>query len=349
MTARVAGTAVALPPHYARQDEILARLQAAWSGDHFNPDRLEQLHRNSQVQGRYLALPIDRYLELDTFAKRNDAWICAATELGAEAASAALTRAGLKPRDIDHLFFVSTTGIGTPSIDARLVNRLGFRPNVKRTPIFGLGCVAGAAGIARAAEVLRGNPGQRALLVSVELCSLTLQAQDTSVANVIASGLFGDGAAAVVLSADDGPGPRVIDTEAALYPNTERIMGWDVVDTGFKIVLSAEIPQLTRAVVGGDVARLLSRHGLMPSAIAHWIAHTGGPRVLDAFIEALDLPAAALERSWESLRSVGNVSSASVLFVLDAFLRDDAGRAGEFGVLLAMGPGFCSEMALLQW
>jgi alkylresorcinol/alkylpyrone synthase len=349
MTVRVAGTAVALPPHYARQDEILALLQTAWSGDHFNPDRLEQMHRSTQVQGRYLALPLHQYFTLDTFAKRNDAWICAATEVGAEAAIAALTRAGLQPRDIDHLFFVSTTGIGTPSIDARLVNRLGFRANVKRTPIFGLGCVAGAAGIARATDVLRGHPGQRALLVSVELCSLTLQAQDTSIANVIASGLFGDGAAAVVLCADDGPGPRVVDTEAALYPNTERIMGWDVVDTGFKIVLSADIPQLTRACVGGDVDRLLSRHGLTRTDISHWVAHTGGPRVLEAFSEALALPAAALERSWQSLRNVGNVSSASVLFVLDAFLREDAGRAGEFGVLLAMGPGFCSEMALLQW
>ena len=349
MTVRVAGTAVALPPHYARQDEILARLQTAWSGNHFNPDRLEQLHRNSQVQGRYLALPIDRYPALDTFAKRNDAWLAAATDLGAEAASAALIRAGLVARDIDHLFFVSVTGIGTPSIDARLVNRLGFRANVKRTPIFGLGCVAGAAGIARAADALRGNPGQRALLVSVELCSLTLQAQDTSVANVIASGLFGDGAAAVVLCADDGPGPRVIDTEAVLYPGTERVMGWDVVDTGFKIVLSAEVPELARAHVGGDVERLLSRHRLKPRAIRHWIAHTGGPRVLEAFSEALALPAGALERSWRSLRSVGNLSSASVLCVLDAFLRDDVGRPGEFGVLLAMGPGFCSEMALLQW
>ncbi len=340
---------MALPRHYASQEEIWAQLQAVWSRDHFNPERLEQLHRHTRVQGRYLALPLDRYLELDTFGKRNDVWLAAATDLGAEVASAALTRAGLGPRDIDHLFFVSVTGIGTPNIDARLVNRLGFRTNVKRTPIFGLGCVAGVAGIARATDALRGYPGQRALLISVELCSLTIQAQDTSVANVIASGLFGDGAAAVVLCADDGPGPRVMDTEAVFYPDTERMMGWDVVDTGFKIVLSAKVPELARAHVGDDVGRFLARHGLVPGAIKHWMAHTGGPKVLEAFSDALALPAGALDRSWQSLESVGNLSSASVLCVLDAFLRDEAGRPGEFGVLLALGPGFCSEMALLQW
>ncbi|MDP1891161.1 MAG: 3-oxoacyl-[acyl-carrier-protein] synthase III C-terminal domain-containing protein [Gemmatimonadaceae bacterium] len=346
---RVAATATALPPHYASQDDILATLRDYWGAAHFNVDRLEDLHRSTQVMGRHLALPLADYPALDSFAKRNDAWIRVATDLAEQAAADALRSAGLVPADIDHLFFVSTTGVATPGIDARLVNRLGFRPNVKRTPLFGLGCVAGAAGIARAADYLRAFPGQRALLVSVELCSLTMQHADTSMANIIASGLFGDGAAAAILSADDGPGPRVVATDAVFYPGTELIMGWDVIDSGFKLMLSPQVPVMAREHVGGDVARFLATHGLTRQDIAQWVAHTGGPKVLEAFQEALDLPAGALDRSWESLRAVGNLSSASVLFVLDDLLRSGTARPGDRGMLLAMGPGFCTEMALLQW
>jgi len=346
---RIAATATALPAHYASQDDILAALRDYWGAAHFNVDRLEDLHRSTQVMGRHLALPLADYPALDTFAKRNDAWIRVATDLAEQVAADALRAAGLVPADIDHLFFVSVTGIATPSIDARLVNRLGFRPNVKRTPIFGLGCVAGAAGIARAADYLRAFPGQRALLISVELCSLTMQHADTSMANVIASGLFGDGAAAVVLAADDGPGPRVLASDAVFYAGTERIMGWDVIDTGFKIVLSSQVPAIAREHVGGDVTRFLAAHGLARSDITHWVAHTGGPKVLEAFQEALALPAGAIDRSWESLRTVGNLSSASVLFVLDDLLRAGTARPGDRGLLLAMGSGFCTEMALLQW
>lgn len=346
---RIAATATALPAHYASQDDILAALRDYWGAAHFNVDRLEDLHRSTQVTGRHLALPLAEYPALNTFAKRNDAWIRVATDLAEQVAADALRAAGLVPTDIDHLFFVSVTGVATPGIDARVVNRLGFRPNVKRTPIFGLGCVAGAAGIARAADYLRAFPGQRALLISVELCSLTMQHADTSIANVIASGLFGDGAAAVMLSADDGPGPRVVASDAVFYPGTERIMGWDVVDTGFKIVLSSQVPAVALEHVGGDVARFLATHGLTRHDIAQWVAHTGGPKVLEAFQVALDLPADALARSWESLRAVGNLSSASVLFVLDDLLRSATARGGDRGVLLAMGPGFCTEMALLRW
>jgi alkylresorcinol/alkylpyrone synthase len=349
VSVRILATGTALPRHYASQGEILARLRTVWSRDHFNPERLAQLLAHSQVAGRYLALPIDAYQPLDSFQKRNDAWLRVGTELGVQAVQAALARARMQASEIDHLFFVSVTGIGTPNIDARLMNRVGFRPNTKRTPIFGLGCVAGAAGIARATDTLRGAPGQAALLLSVELCSLTIQAQDTSVANVIASGLFGDGAAAVVLREGGDEGPRVIDTEAVFYPNTERVMGWDVIDTGFKIVLSPKVPEIAREHVAADVDRLLARNGLRRRDVAHWLAHTGGPRVLDAFGAALGLDPPALARSWASLQRTGNLSSASVLFVLDAFLQEGVGAPGDRGVLLAMGPGFCSEMALLEW
>lgn len=347
----VAAAASALPPHYADQDTILAAFREAWGRQHFNVDRLEQLHRAVRVGGRHLALPIADYQRLRTFAARNDAWIAAATELGEVAIRRALDRAQLEPAQIDHVFFVSVTGIATPSIDARLVGRLGLRPDVKRTPIFGLGCVAGAAGLARASDYVRAFPRQNAVLLSVELCSLTLQLEDFSVANLIASGLFGDGAAAVVLAGGErgAAGPRVTATRSVFYPGTERVMGWDVVDSGFKVVLSSAVPQVVREHIRGDVDSFLSAHGLARGDIRHWLCHTGGPKVLEAFAAALELPEAALARSWESLRTVGNLSSASVLFVLAETLAAGEAKPGDRGLLLAMGPGFCAELVLLEW
>ncbi len=348
---RVLGVARTLPEHFATQSELLAALRALWQREHFNVDRLEELHRSVQVGGRHLALPLAEYETLTTFQARNDAWTRAAVDLGERSVRQVLAATGLSAVDVDHIFFVTVTGLATPSIDARLVNRLGFRPDVKRTPIFGLGCVAGAAGVARASDYLRAFPGQTALLLSVELCSLTLQREDVSVANVVASGLFGDGAAAVVLRGGEvgGAGPAVVATASVFYPETERIMGWDFVDSGFKVVLSPKVPELVARNIRGDVDRFLAAHGLDRSHINHWIAHTGGPKVLQAFERALELPDAALRRSWASLRGVGNLSSASVLFVLSELMESGEARPGDLGLLMAMGPGFCAELVLLRW
>ncbi len=279
--------------------------------------------------------------------------------MGEAAVRDGLARAGLGPADVDHLFFVTVTGISTPSLDARLVNRLRLPARVKRTPIFGLGCMAGAAGVARASDVLRAFPGEVAVMLSVELCSLTLQQEDLSVANVVATGLFGDGAAAVVLGGGERPPapgepdrprrPRVLATRSIFYPDTEWVMGWDVVDTGFKVVLSARVPEVIEERIGGDVDRFLSDHGLARGRLRHWIAHTGGPRVLEAFRCSLGLPDAAIARSVRARREVGNLSSASVLFVLGDHLDAGEAREGDLGVLAAMGPGFASELVLLGW
>lgn len=340
-----------LPPHYAPQDQIIGALRDLWATRHFNIERLEELHRSVQVDGRFLALPIEQYPSLVTFQQRNDAWIQVATDLGEQVVRKALERTGLTPRDVDHVFFVTVTGIATPSIDARLMNRLGMRPDMKRTPIFGFGCVAGAAGTARASDYLRAWKGQTALLVAVELCSLTLQREDLSIPNIIASGLFGDGAACVVLQGAEraSAGPRIVATRSVLYPHTERIMGWDVVDSGFKVVLSAKVPQLVREFIRRDVDGFLGEHGLTRKDVKHWVAHTGGPKVLQAFEEALELAPDTLEHSWASLREVGNLSSASVLFVLGDMLESGKARPGDWGVMMAMGPGFCAELVLLRW
>nr|AYM52669.1 naringenin-chalcone synthase [Aggregicoccus edonensis] len=341
----------ALPQHYASQEQLIAAFRELWATQHFNLERLEDLHRAVRVTGRYLALPLEEYTPLVRFQQRNDAWIRVATELSEKVVRDALGQAGLTPRDVDHLFFVTVTGLATPSIDARLVNRMGFRADVKRTPIFGLGCVAGAAGVARAADYLRAFPGHVALVISTELCSLTLQREDLSIPNIIASGLFGDGAACAVLEGAEraSQGPRVVASRAVLYPDTERIMGWDVVDTGFKVVLSAKVPQLVRDKLRGDVEPFLAEHGLTVRDVKHWVAHTGGPKVLEAFQDTLELPQEALARSWASLNEVGNLSSASVLFVLGETLAAREARPGDWGVLMAMGPGFCSELVLLRW
>ncbi len=341
----------ALPPHYADQEQLIAAFRKLWARQHFNLDRLEQLHRSVRVSGRHLALPIDAYEGIRSFAEANRAWTECAVSLGADAIERALSAAGLRAADVDQIFFTTVTGIAAPSIDARLVNRLGLRPDVKRTPMFGLGCVAGAAGVARASDTLRGAPGEIALLVSVELCSLTLQREDLSIPNIIASGLFGDGAAAVVLGGADRVqhGPQVVATRSVFYPDTEWVMGWNVVESGFQVVLSAQVPNLVRERIRGDVDAFLAGHGLQRGDIAHWICHPGGPKVLEAFAESLEQPREAFARTWRSLEAVGNLSSASVLFVLGDTLAEAGAAPGDFGLLLAMGPGFCSELVLLRW
>ena len=351
----VASVGRALPPHFVDQETLIAAFRDLWSAQHFNVQRLEDLHRAVNVSGRHLALPLSEYRPLETFRQRNDAWIRVARVLGAEATGRALRGAKMLPSDLDHLFFITVTGIATPSVDALLVNELRLRTDVKRTPIFGLGCVGGAAGVARAADYLRAFPDQVAVLLSVELCSLTLQREDLSIPNIIASGLFGDGAAAVVLlgagraQRSELRGPRVLATRSIFYPDTERIMGWDVVDTGFKVVLSAKVPNLVRDRIRGDVDDFLRHAGIDRARIRHWVAHTGGPKVLSAFEEALELPRDALQRSHRSLRETGNLSSASVLFVLGELLESGEAKPGDLGLMVGMGPGFCSELVLLEW
>jgi alkylresorcinol/alkylpyrone synthase len=341
----------ALPKHRADQQTLLAALRKLWGKSRQNPARVDSLFESVRVSQRFLAMPVEDYERHDTFRKCNDAWIRSAVELGEAATREALDRAGLTPTDVDHVFFVTVTGIAVPSVDARLVNRLGLRRDVKRTPIFGLGCVAGASGIARASDYLRAFPGEVALLLSTELCSLTLQRDDLSVANLIAAALFGDGAAAVVLGGGARPssGPRVIATRSIFYPDTERLMGWEVGDAGFKIVLGAGVPEIVYRHLRGDVDEFLTAHQLTRADLRHFIVHTGGPKVLDAVAEALSLPSGALRRSWEALENTGNLSSASVLLVLRELLASGEAKPGDLGLLAAMGPGFCSELVLLRW
>lgn len=348
---KIAGVASAYPKYYYKQDILIDALKLRWGNRLAHPQMLDRLRTRAGVDGRHLALPMDAYDRLGGWGDANTAWIECAQDLGKQALCRALSRAGLAARDIHALFTVSITGIANPSLDARLVNRMGLSPHVKRVPVFGLGCVAGAAGIARAADYVKAYPGQVAALLSVELCSLTLMMKDLSVANVISSVLFGDGAAAVLVTGDDleADGPEVIATRSVFYPDSEYVMGWDICNDGFKIVLSADVPLMVERHLASDVKRFLADHGLTKSQIGSWILHTGGPKVLEATSTALELPEGALDASWQCLRKTGNLSSASVLAVLEEVMLHRRPEPGTWSLLAAMGPGFCSELVLLRW
>ncbi len=348
---RIAAVHGVLPPHQYSQAEITERFADLCLTSSSKRALLQRLHTSASVTTRHLALPLDRYSELADFGASNDAFIEKAVELGAETLLGALNQAGLEPVDVDVVMSTTVTGIAVPSIEARIAAVVGLRPDVKRIPLFGLGCLAGAAGIARLHDFLLGAPDAVGVLVSVELCSLTLQRNDPSTANLVASGLFGDGAAAVVMvganrSAD---GPDVIASRAHLYPDSSRAMGWDIGGSGLKIVLGAEVPDLVSMHLADDVKGLLADFDLEIGDVTGWVAHPGGPKVLQAVETSLGIPREALGVTWRSLEQVGNLSSTSVLHVLRDTLEQCPPPAGTPGVLFAMGPGFCAELVLLRW
>ncbi|MFE7836212.1 type III polyketide synthase [Streptomyces sp. NPDC057474] len=351
----IAAVTTALPPHRYAQEDLTEAI-----GDLCLPsgaDRavLRRLHASAGVRTRHLALPIERYATLGDFGRSNDAWLAAGLDLGEEALTGALKEAGLEPADVDLLVCASVTGVAAPSLDARLAGRMGLRPDVKRLPVFGLGCVAGAAGLARVHDYLRGHPDDTAVLLTVELCSLTLQHRDDSRANLVAGALFGDGAAALVARGSrsgGGPGaagPSVVATRSHLFPETEHLLGWDIGASGFRVVIDAGVPGIVRDHLGRHLRDFLAEHGLTIDDIGSWVCHPGGPRVLSAVTDTLGLPGDALDSAWRSLATVGNMSSVSVLHILRSIRESGRPRPGTWGLLLAMGPGFCAELVLLRW
>jgi alkylresorcinol/alkylpyrone synthase len=329
-------------------------LERIWQGKGVDPDRLEKFHQNMRVQGRYLALPMAAYEQTCGFGEANDAWIRVSLDLGEKVLRNLFTSTRVSPGDIAELITTSVTGIAVPSLDARLMNLIPFKPDLKRLPLFGLGCLGGAAGLARAADYLRGHPTELAVLLSVELCSLTLQREDISISNLVSTGLFGDGAAAVLVAgaeyaSDRLDMPVICDTQSILIPQTEDLMGYAVRDTGFKMILGANVNEVILQNLGPAVQSFLNRNGLDVVKIDYWIVHPGGPKIIDAVQKSLALPARCLDPSRSSLARVGNVSSASVLMILEDVLRQAAPSAGSYGVLMAMGPGFSVELVLLRW
>ncbi|GAA1975275.1 3-oxoacyl-[acyl-carrier-protein] synthase III C-terminal domain-containing protein [Isoptericola halotolerans] len=349
----VLAVAPALPPDVYPQQQISDVIVPLLAPEGPRRRLAHRVHAASGVTTRHLALPIDEYEDLTSFGDANAHFVRVGTDLAEQACRAALADADVAPDEIDLVFFTSVTGIGAPSLDAALVHRLGLRPDVRRVPSFGLGCAGGAAGLAHLHEHLVGHRDRLALLVSVELCSLTFQRDDTSTANLVSSGLFGDGASAVVVAGDDveprsAAGPRLVGTRSHLYPGTAHALGWDVRDTGFGIVLSPELPDLLGAHLAGDVKDLLAPQGLTADDVGTWVVHAGGPKVVDAVRGALDLPESAVARTRATLAAEGNLSSSSVLHVLAATLADGEPAPGEWAVLMAFGPGVATELVLLR-
>ncbi|GIG00211.1 polyketide synthase [Catellatospora citrea] len=351
---QVSAVRLAFPAHRYRQEEIVAEFTAmCLPGEHPGREVFARFGRTTGVQTRHLALPLDQYAGLTGFTQANDAFIEVAQELGEVALREALDAAGVRPDEVDLIATTSVTGLAVPSLDARLATRVGLRPDVKRLPLFGLGCVAGAAGVARLHDYLRAFPDHVAVLLAVELCSLTVQQEDTTPANLVASSLFGDGAAAVVMvggrRAAAVPGrPRVLATRSRLYPDTEQVMGWRIGSSGFRIVLSNEVAPIAERFLGGDVRGFLADHDVDETDVATWICHPGGPKVIDTIEKILDLPSEALLPTRRSLAGRGNLSSVSVLDVLHEAMSGTP-REDQPGLMIAMGPGFCSELVLLRW
>ena len=348
---RIASVAALLPENAHAQSDLTDVLAPLLTADERLWPTIHRVHGSEGIDTRHLALGLGDYEALTTFQLTNDAFLEAGTELAATAATRALDEAGLTPEDVDFLFFTSVTGVGAPSIDVKLATRLGLRSDVKHIPVFGLGCVGGAAGIARVRDYLQGHPRDVALLVSVELCSLTLQRGDASMANIVSSGLFGDGAAVAVMVGAERPegGIEVLDSRSALYPDSLDQLGWDIGGSGFRIVLSPNVADLVEEHLGDDVRALLGAHDLTLGDVTTWVAHTGGPRILEAAARALELPDEAFATSWASLARAGNLSSSAVLHVLADELSAGGQRPGSFGVLFAFGPGVCAEVVLLRW
>ncbi len=333
----------AVPPHTLEQDAVAAFARQVYARSFARYPKLVDVYRNAGIERRYSVRPLEWFADPHDWSERTQAYLDGASALFVEAANAALARAGLNARDVDVIVTVSSTGIATPSLEARVGSEMGFRPSALRVPVFGRGCGGGVAGLALGARLARAAPGEVVLLVAVELCTLAFRGDREAKADVISSALFGDGAAAAVLRVDRQPARLTIgDTAEHTWPGTLDIMGWTVDPIGFGVVLSRSLPRFVEQRMAAPVRRFIKSAQL---TAPHLICHPGGAKVLDAIETALDLQKGTLRDEREVLRGHGNMSAPSVLFVLERALK--RGMRGP-AALSALGPGFTASLLALE-
>ena len=345
----IAATATALPPHTITRDDVKYYMGRVFDIPERRLEAMMAIVDNAQVHNRHAIFPLDYTIEPRALSKTNNEYIEHAVKLGREAAEKCLERAGLKPEDIDLIITVSCTGFMIPSLDAHLIQLMGFRSNIRRMPFTELGCAAGAMALGRAAEYLKAYPGGNVLIIAVELPSLTFQRKDISQANLISSILFGDGAAAVIVSGKEVRGPKILVSETYTFPDSLFAMGFDLRDSGFHILLAKDVPEMIGARIGGLVQGFLERNGRKREDIKGWILHPGGARLLGNVEAKLGLCKCDTQPSWDILGNVGNLSSATILFILQEWLEKRPLQTGEYALAAAFGPGFSAEFLLLQW
>lgn len=345
----IVATATALPPHTITREDMKYYMGRVFDIPERKVEAMMSIVDNAQVHKRHSIFPVDYIVEPRPLSQTNNEYIEHAVKLGREAAEKCLGRAGLKPDEIDLIITVSCTGFMIPSLDAHLINLMGFRSNVRRMPFTELGCAAGAMALGRAADFLTAYPGGNVLIIAVELPTLTFQRKDISQANLISSILFGDGAAAVIVSGKPTRGPKILGSETYTFPDSLGAMGFDLKDSGFHILLAKDVPEMIGAKIGGLVSGFLERHGRKREEIKGWILHPGGARLLRNVETELGLQRSDTQPSWDILGNVGNLSSATILFILQEWLEKRPLQAGEYSVAAAFGPGFSAEFLLLQW
>lgn len=349
MQARILSIATANPPHKVGQPEVRALVQVLFERL-AGLERLLGVFENTGIESRYLSAPLEWFAEPHSFAEKNQLWFETALALSEKASREALGRAGLEPPQIGAVVLVTSTGIATPSLEAHLAQRLGLPLSVVRLPLWGLGCAGGAAGLARAAELAQQRPGQYVLLVAVELCSLTFLPGDLSKSNLVATSLFADGAAAVVLGQQAASGPAVLGGFSRLLPNSYDVMGWDLTLEGLQVRFSQSIPALVAGELGHLIRDGLASHGLSVRDVRAWTLHPGGAKVLAAYHSGMGVDQKSLEAAFWVLQKFGNMSSPTVLFVLERQMYQlKRPQPSSKGVLLALGPGFTAEGVVLQW
>jgi alkylresorcinol/alkylpyrone synthase len=346
--ATITATATAVPDHRYCQDEVKLRPRSM-SVEPRRMATVQAIIENAGVRQRFGVETLDYVMTPRPLSQTSRQYQTHAVELGRRVARQCLDRAGLDPSQVDYVITVSCTGVMIPSLDAYLINDLGMRPDVRRLPITELGCAGGAVALSRAHEFARAFPEANVLVVAVELSSLTFQQGDASMANIVSGALFGDGAAAALVTGRPGRGAEVIDTESHLFPGSYDTMGFDLRETGLHIVLSKHVGELIRAGLGPVLDRLLARNRLGRADLRFFVLHPGGRKVLEIMEEELQLPRELTQPSWNVLAEYGNLSSATVLFVLDEWLTSRTRVPGERGIMAAFGPGFSAELLLLRW